>query len=60
MANRNVFTDRQLQDYVDGRLNERDRAAVAAYLLAHREVAAEVEAMRRQSEALRALGQEIL
>jgi anti-sigma factor RsiW len=60
MVNRSVFTDRQLQDYVDGRLRERDRAAVAAYLLAHPHVAAEVEAVRRQSEALRALGHEIL
>lgn len=60
MANRSVFTDRQLQDYVDGRLSERDRAAVAAFLLAHPHVAAEVEAVRRQSEALRALGHEIL
>jgi anti-sigma factor RsiW len=60
MANRSVFTDRQLQDYIDGRLNERDRAAVAAFLLAHPHVAAELEAVRRQSEALRALGHEIL
>jgi anti-sigma factor RsiW len=60
MVDRSVFTDRQLQDYVDGRLNERDRAAVAAFLLAHPHVAAEVEAVRRQSEALRALGHEIL
>jgi anti-sigma factor RsiW len=60
MANRSVFTDRQFQDYVDGRLRERDRAAVAAYLLAYPHVAAEVEAVRRQSEALRALGHEIL
>jgi anti-sigma factor RsiW len=60
MAERNVFTDEQIQDYIDGRLNERDRAALAAYLLAHPRVAAEVEAVRRQSEALRALGQEIL
>jgi anti-sigma factor RsiW len=60
MARRSVFTDRQLQDYVDGRLSERDRATVAAYLLAHPPVAAEVEAVRRQSEALRALGHEIL
>jgi anti-sigma factor RsiW len=60
MASRSVFTDRQLQDYVDGRLNERDRAAVAAYLLAHPQAAAEVEAVRRQSEALMALGHEIL
>jgi anti-sigma factor RsiW len=60
MAERNVCRDEQLQDYIDGRLNERDRAAVAAYLLAHPRVASEVEAIRRQSEALRALGQEIL
>src|SRR5690554_4344952 len=60
MAKRSVFTDRQLQDYIDGRLSERDRASVAAYLLAHPDVAAEVETVRRQSEALRALGQEIL
>jgi anti-sigma factor RsiW len=60
MAERSVFTDEQIQDYIDGRLNERDRAAVAAYLLAHPRVAAEVEAVRRQSEALQALGHEIL
>jgi anti-sigma factor RsiW len=60
MAERDVFTDEQIQDYIDGRLNERDRAAVAAYLLAHPRVAAEVEAVRRQNEALRALGHEIL
>jgi anti-sigma factor RsiW len=60
MVERNVFTDEQIQDYIDRRLSERDRAAVAAYLLAHPRVAAEVEAVRRQSEALQALGQEIL
>lgn len=60
MAERSLFRDEQIQEYIDGRLNERDRAAVAAYLLAHPRVAAEVEAVRRQSEALRALGQEIL
>jgi anti-sigma factor RsiW len=60
MAERSVFTDEQIQDYIDGRLNERDRAAVAAYLLAHPRSAAEVESVRRQSDALRALGQEIL
>jgi anti-sigma factor RsiW len=60
MAERNSFSDEQIQDYIDGRLSERDRATVAAYLLAHPRVAAEVEAIRRQSEALCALGQEIL
>ena len=60
MVERNPFTDQQIQDYIDGRLSERDRAAVAAYLLAHPRVAADVEAVRRQSDALRALGHEIL
>lgn len=60
MVERSVFTDRQLQDYIDGRLSERDRATVAAYLLAHPDVAAEVDAVRRQNDALAALGQEIL
>ena len=56
MVERNPFTDQQIQDYIDGRLGERDRAAVAAYLLAHPRAAADVEAVRRQSDALRALG----
>jgi anti-sigma factor RsiW len=60
MVERNAFTDQQIQDYIDGRLNERDRAAVAAYLLAHPRIAADVEAVRRQSDSLRALGHEIL
>jgi anti-sigma factor RsiW len=60
MVERNAFADQQIQDYLDGRLSERDRAAVAAYLFAHPRVAAEVEAVRRQSDALQALGQEIL
>ena len=60
MVERNAFTDEQIQDYIDGRLRERDRAAVAAYLLAHPRVAAEVDAVRRQGEALRALGQGVL
>jgi anti-sigma factor RsiW len=60
MVERSAFTDEQIQDYIDGRLSERDRATVAAYLLAHPRVAADVDAVRRQSEALRALGQEVL
>lgn len=60
MAERDVLTDDQIQGYIDDRLRDRDRAAVAAYLLAHPEVAGEVETLRRQSEALKAVGQEIL
>jgi anti-sigma factor RsiW len=55
-----VLADDKIQDYVDGRLSEHDRAIVAAYLLAHPEVAAEVELLRRQDEALRGIGHEIL
>ncbi|MGF1475319.1 MAG: anti-sigma factor family protein [Geminicoccaceae bacterium] len=60
MADRDPFTDEQIQAYIDNQLSERDRAAVAAYLLAHPNVARTVETLRRQSEALRGIGQEIL
>jgi anti-sigma factor RsiW len=60
MAEREVLSDHKIQDYLDGRLNERDRAAVAAYLLTHPDVASEVETLRRQNEALKGIGHEIL
>lgn len=60
MASYQILSDHKVQDYIDGRLNERDQAAVAAYLLVHPDVAAEVEMLRRQNEALRGIGQEIL
>lgn len=52
--------DEQIEDYISGRLSERERAQVATYLLGHPEVAAEIDVLRRQTEALRAIGQEIL
>jgi anti-sigma factor RsiW len=55
-----MLADHKIQDYIDGRLSERDQAAVAAYLLVHPDVAAEIEMLRRQNEALRGIGQEIL
>jgi len=55
-----TLDDHKIQDYVDGRMNERDRAAFAAYLLAHPEKAAEVDVLRRQNEILRGMGHEIL
>ncbi len=55
-----IVGDHKIQDYVDGRMNERDRAAFAAYLLAHPEVASEVEALRHQNDILRGIGHEIL
>lgn len=60
MADHGGLSDHKIQDYIDGRLNERDQAAVAAYLLAHPDAAAHVEMLRRQNEALRGIGQEIL
>jgi anti-sigma factor RsiW len=60
MAEGYVLTDDQIQGYIDDRLKERDRAAVAAYLLANPAAAAEVETLRRQSEALKGVGQEVL
>jgi anti-sigma factor RsiW len=60
MAERGILSDDRVQDYIDGRLGDRERAAVAAYLLARPEVASQVEMMRRQNEALRGIGQEIL
>lgn len=54
------LTDETIQDYIDGRLNEVERAAVAARLLADPKLAAEVENLRRQNEALKVIGREIL
>jgi anti-sigma factor RsiW len=60
LADRDGLTDDQIQGYIDDRLNERDRAAVAAYLLGHPELAAEIETLRRQNEVLKGMGHEIL
>jgi anti-sigma factor RsiW len=49
-----------LQDYIDGRLDAEAHAAVALELLARRDLAAEVDTLRRQNEALRVIGREIL
>jgi anti-sigma factor RsiW len=53
-------SDEQIQDYIDGRLGGPDLMAMAAYLRAHPEVASEVETLRRQNEALKRIGQEVL
>ena len=60
MAESDILGEDRIQDYIDDRLNERDRANVAAYLLANPEIGAEVEKLRRQNEALKSVGQEIL
>ena len=48
-------TDDELHAYVDGRLDPARRAAVAAWLEAHPEQAAQVEGWKRDAERLRAL-----
>lgn len=60
MADRDILNQDRIRDYIDDRLNERDRASVAAYLIAHPDLGSEVETLRRQNEALKAIGQEIL
>lgn len=60
MVEHDVLTDHQIQDYIDDRLDQRDRAVVAAYLLSNPSAAADVEAFRRQNEALKGLGHDIL
>jgi anti-sigma factor RsiW len=60
MADHEILADHKIQDYIDGRLDERNQAVVAAYLLSHSDAASKVETLRRQNEALRGIGQEIL
>lgn len=60
MADPEILADHKIQDYIDGRLDERDQAIVAAYLLAHPDAASKVEMLRRQNEALKGIGREIL
>ena len=60
MAKSPRISDEKVQDYIDGRLNETDEAAVAAFLLANPKRAAEIQQYRHQNEALQALGQEVL
>jgi len=49
-----------IQAYIDGLLRGRELATVAAYLHEHPEVASEVEILRRQNQALKQIGEEVL
>ena len=60
MADRDILDEDRIQDYIDDRLNEHDRANVAAFLLANPEIGAEVDQLRRQNETLKSVGREIL
>jgi anti-sigma factor RsiW len=54
------LTNDKVQDYIDDRLSERDRAVVAAYLLAHPDIAQEISRLRLLDEIISSLGQSIL
>lgn len=60
MTPREPLTDQEIQDYIDDRLDRAARAAVFARLRASPTRGAQVVAMRRQQEALRQIGQEVL
>jgi anti-sigma factor RsiW len=53
-------SDDQIQAYVDGQLGGRDLATVAAYLLDHPELARKIQTLRRQNDALKQIGHEVL
>jgi anti-sigma factor RsiW len=55
-----MLSDDDIQNYIDGRLDPEAHAAVALQLLARRDLAAKVDTLRRQNEALKVIGQEIL
>lgn len=54
------LTDEKIQDYIDGRLSERDRAVVAACLFVKPDVAARVSRLRLINEMIAGLGQQVL
>lgn len=49
-----------MQDYIEGRLGDTDRARVDAYLRLNPQEAARVEALRVQAQRLKKLGDDIL
>ena len=49
-----------MQDYIEGRLGDSDRARIDAYLRLNPQEAARVEALRLQAQRLKKLGDDIL
>jgi anti-sigma factor RsiW len=54
------LSNEKIQDYLDGRLSERDRAVVAAYLLSNPQVAQEISRLQLLDDIVASLGQGIL
>ena len=57
---RGKLSDEKIQDFIDGRLSKRERAVVAATLIANPHLMHEVMRLWLINEMLRCLGQEVL
>ena len=53
-------SDRELQDYIEGRLGKKDQARVRAFLRTNPEIQARVETLRKQADLTRDLGKLLL
>ena len=60
MKDRPYFTDADLQDYIEGRLDAPSRTRVEARLKADPKLAEEVERLRRQAVKLQEFGERAL
>ena len=60
MKDRRAITDADLQDYIEGRLDESQRAKVEARLAGEPRLAEEVERLRRQALKLQEIGRTML
>lgn len=54
------ISDRNLQDFIEGRLGKKDQARVRAFLRKNPEVRVRVEALRKQADLTRHLGKLLL
>lgn len=60
MKNRRAITDADLQDYIEGRLDESQRKKVDDLLAKDARLADEVERLRRQARKLQEFGRKVL
>jgi anti-sigma factor RsiW len=60
MKDRRAITDADLQDYIEGRLDPKQRAQVEARLAADPDLAKEVSRLKQQAVKLQELGQTML
>ena len=55
-----TLDEERLQDYIDGRMSDRERAEFAAYLLANADAAGYADDLRKHNEALKLVGADVL